>query len=89
MVNNRQAFAKPSGQLWAQALGRILEEVTFLLWELVFRQYSFNHISRVLQSRLGGVYHASDRFSPMLCSPRPFRGALRAVVKVFLSEKIS
>jgi hypothetical protein len=82
MVNDHQKFADSSGQLWTQAVGRILAGVTFLLWELEFRQYSFNLISRVSQSRLGIVYHALDRFSLMLCSPHPFRGAFRAMVVV-------
>ena len=56
--------------------------VAFHQWELEFRQFSFNHIGRVLRYPLGVAYHASIRFSSMLCSPRPFREALRAVVVV-------
>ncbi len=56
--------------------------VAFLHWGLEFRRYSFNHISRVLRSPVGIAYHASTRFSSMLCSPRPFRGAFRALVVV-------
>ena len=55
---------------------------TFHQRELEFRQYSFNHIGRVLQNRLGVAYLTSTCFSSMLCSPRPFRGAFRAMVVV-------
>lgn len=82
VVNNRQAFVNPGGQLWTQAVGSILARVALLQWGLEFRQSSFNHISRVLRSHVGIIYLAATRFSSMLCSPRPFRGAFRAMVVV-------
>lgn len=82
VVNYRQANVSLGGQPRTQALGRILVRVTLLNCGLEFRQYSFDHISRVLRYRLGSVYHASIRFSSMLRSPRPFRGAFQAMVVV-------
>jgi len=79
MVNYRPGFTELAGHSWTQAVGRILVGVTFLHWGLEFRQYSFNPISRVLRNLLGRASHTLFRFSEMLCSPRPFRGAFRAL----------
>ena len=59
-----------------------LRKLTFLQWELEFKQSSFSHIGRVLRNPLGVTYQALFRFSLMLCSPCPFRGAFRAMVMV-------
>jgi hypothetical protein len=82
MVNYFWAFVNPASQSWTQAVGRFLVGVAFHQWELEFRQFSFNHIGRVLRYPLGVAYLTSIRFSLMLCSPRPFRGAFRAMVVV-------
>jgi hypothetical protein len=49
-----------------------------LHWDLE----SLNLISRVLRNRFGVAYHTLFCFTSMLCSPRPFREVLRAVVVV-------
>lgn len=59
-----------------------LRKLTFLQWELEFKQSSFSHIGRVLRNPLGVTDRALFRFSLMLCSPHPFRGAFRAMVVV-------
>ena len=82
VVNYRQPFVNLGGQPQTQAVGRILVRVALLQWGLEFRRHSFNHISRVLRSPVGIIYPAATRFSSMLSSPRPFRGAFRAMVVV-------
>lgn len=54
----------------------MLIEVAFLPWQLGFRQSSFNLISRVLQNRLGVVYHALFRFSQDAVFTMPLSGSL-------------
>ena len=81
-VNYRQANVNLGGQPRTQAVGSVLARVTLLHWGLEFRRQSFNHISRVLRYPLGSIYPAATRVSLRLCSPRPFRGAFRAMAVV-------
>ena len=82
VINYQKGLAKLFGQPWTQAVGSFLVGVDISPLETRVQAISFNHISRVLQNRLGSIYPTSFYFSSMLCSPRPFWEAFRAVVVV-------
>ena len=82
VINYQKGLAKLSGQPWTQAIGSFLVGVDISPLGTRVQAISFNHISRVLQNRLGSIYPTLFCVSSMLCSPRPFREAFRAVVVV-------